>query len=90
MTQLEQALSKKAFAALEQIRQARGIRSRAKTLEMLLLENLPDDEINDEVHLSPSDAAIFEQRMANMEAGHFIEATEVWRKLREKREASNA
>ena len=88
MTQLEQVMSKKAFAALEQIRHSRGIRSRAKTLEMLLLENLPDDETDDAVHLSPANAAIFEQRMANIEAGHFVEATEVWRKLRQKREAS--
>ena len=90
MTMIEQVLSKKAFAALEQIRQARGIRSRAKTLEMLLLENAPDDETDDAVNLSPADAAIFETRMANMEAGNFVDATEVWRKLKEKREASKA
>ncbi|MEY4530924.1 MAG: hypothetical protein RLZZ156_1645 [Deinococcota bacterium] len=90
MTMLEQALSKKAFAALERLRRERGIRSRAKAIEIALLEIAPDDETDDAVHLSPADAAIFEERMTSMEAGRFLEATEIWLKLKEKREASKA
>ena len=85
MTMLEQALSKKAFAALERLRHQRGIRSRAKALEQVLLEAAPDeDEIDGEIVLSVADAAIFEQRKTAMEAGNFVEAAEVWRKLDEK------
>ncbi len=85
MTQLEQVLSKKAFAALEQIRRSRGIRSRAKALEMLLLENMPDeDEINGQIVHSPEDAAIFAARVASAKAGNTIPAEEVWRMLDEK------
>ncbi len=70
MTMIEQALSKKAFAALEQIRQSRGIRSRAKALEIALLEIVEDDEI-----ISNEELALIDERLAEAARGEVIPAS---------------
>jgi hypothetical protein len=89
MTQLERSMSKTAFAALERIRRARGIRSRQKALELVLLELAPDeDEVDGVIVHSPEDAAIFAARVASAKAGNTIPAEEVWKMLEEKRKRS--
>ncbi len=69
---LEQVLSKKAFAALEQIRHSRGIRSRAKTLEMLLLENAPDEPLTNQ------ELALIDERLAEVARGEVVPASVVY------------
>ncbi len=73
MTQLEQVLSKKAFAALEQIRRARGIRSRTKALEIALLEVAEDDEV-----ISDEELALIDERLAEATRGEVIPASVVY------------
>ncbi len=70
MTMIEQVLSKKAFAALEQIRQARGIRSRTKALEIALLEIAEDDEI-----ISDEELALIDERLAEAARGEVVPAS---------------
>lgn len=85
MTQLERSMSKAAFAVLERIRRARGIRSRAKALKIALLELAPDEyEIDGVIVQSPEDDAIFAARLKSYEEGNWISAKEVWKKIDER------
>lgn len=74
---LEQAISKRALAALDRVRKERGVRSRAKALEIVLLEISPDDtEI-----LSAKEAKILESRIEEMRRGDVIPASEVFKRI---------
>jgi hypothetical protein len=76
MTQLERSMSKTAFAALERIRHARGIRTRAKALELALLELAPEYE-----PLTEEDRRIIEERLAEAARGEIVPAAVVYAEL---------
>jgi hypothetical protein len=76
MTMIEQVLSKKAFAALEQIRRQRGIRSRTKALEIALLEIAEDDE-----PLSDEERKIIAERLQEVARGEVVPAHVVYAEL---------
>jgi hypothetical protein len=76
MTQLERSMSKTAFAALERIRRVRGIRSRAKALELALLEIAPEPE-----PLTEEDRHIIAERLAEAARGEVVPAALVYAEL---------
>ena len=71
------SLSSKALAALDRYRGERKIRSRAKALETVLLEAVPDDS----VRLSASERKLLDSRIAEAKAGHTVAASVVWEEL---------
>jgi hypothetical protein len=88
MTKLEQALSKRALETLDLIRFERGFRTRAKTLEVILLEAVLDDETGDSIRLTPGERRIINQRLDEILQGKTVPASQVFAELAAKRQNS--
>jgi hypothetical protein len=82
MTLLEQALSKKALSALDRVRTQRGIRSRAKALEVILLEALQTEELEP---VSVQERRIIDERLREVARGEVAPAEEVYARLEHRR-----
>ncbi|NJK43423.1 MAG: hypothetical protein HC933_03400 [Pleurocapsa sp. SU_196_0] len=78
MTMLEQALSKTALTALDRVRAQRGIRSRAKALETVLLEAANEEPVDE---VTAEDRHIIEERLQEIARGEVVVANTVFAKL---------
>jgi predicted transcriptional regulator len=78
MTMLEQILSKKALTALGRVRTQRGIRSRTKALEVILLEAAGETPFES---VTPEERAVIDDRLREVARGEVVPAEEVYAAL---------